>query len=549
MDISENEYVANESNLFIPTSRKKLFPEVMGVDIKPLNKGNSQFSFVLPSFMNFINPQKIRMRYDLTMSGRGMPKCNSKAGVHSLFRNMRIQTQNGMKVLENLDDYGVMVAMQYHYSGDAGIRHLRELNEGLSLTNNSAEQLFWNAQNLPSVGITTANTPKKVAINQELYSGVLGASSSILPVGALDGVRVTCEMNPVIKSIKLANDSSKTGPKSLKVKTQVAAADWNNNSLNNIVNIVCKGGDAQDSGFEVGDAVYYDVGGVDTLIGMVTGVTNDGNNDFVLQVRGDVAVSTDWKLLAVDTLLYTKHEDRFNGWTPGVNMQGTSGSAAAAITLAVSEAPKVVDYVMENLEMIVEMVQPHKSYVDLMVKKINSKEGLIMNFKTQNLLRTNLTGVQGQLNASIANTSRRLYAMNIVPLNSVDTLNGENLSGQADHLNDYQLVVNGNLTPSRTIDVSRLSMTPAYVPQQFIQELRKSLISSGVFVRSLQRPEEVVVIGRAFGMGGAVSDVTKSDLQVRLNYSSSATTQKVLNCYMCEARTLIIRDREVDVIV
>jgi len=543
---SENEYEANTSDLMIPTSRKKLFADVHGVTIKALNKGTSQFSFTLPDYLNFLNNQKLRLRYDLTMSGRGMPKPNPSAGVHSLFRNMLVRTQNGMKTLETLDEYSSMVAYQYSYSQDQGIIHNREINEGLSLTNNSSNQLFWAAQPLPNAGITAANVAKKVAINQEIYSGLLGANSTILPVGALAGIRLTVEMNSLKKAIRLANDSSKTGAKSALVKTQVAAADWNSGSVTHVVDIVTKTLQTADSGFEVGDAIYYEAGGVDTLIGMVVSVGNN-STEMTIRVKGDVAVSNPWKLLAVDTKLYTRPQDRFNGWTPSSNI--TAGNADAAIALGISAAAIKVDYVMENLEMIVDVVQPPKSYVDLMEKKINSKEGLVMNYKTDNLLKVGVVGTQGSLAASIPNTSRRLYAMNILPVPIADTFDGQNLTAVPDDLENYQFVVNGNLQPTRVIDTTRMSLTPAYVPQQHVQEMRKALVSSGVFVRSLQNPEKNVIIGRAFGMGGAVSDVTKSDLQVRLEYGSNATTQKILFCFMCEARTLIIRDTEIDVIV
>ena len=543
----ENEYEANTSDLMIPTSRKKLFADVHGVKIKALNKGTSQFSFTLPDYLNFLNNQKLRLRYDLTMTGRGMPKPNPSAGVHSLFRNMLVRTQNGMKTLETLDEYSSMVAYQYSYSQDQGIIHNREINEGLSLTNNSANQLFWAAQNLPSAGITAANVPKKVAINQEIYSGLLGQNSTVMPIGALGGVRLTVEMNTLKKAIRLANDSSKTGPKSALVKTQVAAADWNNGSATHTVDIVTKTLQTADSGFEVGDAIYYEVGGVDTLIGMVVSVGNNGT-EMTIKVKGDVGTDADWKLLAVDTKLYTRPEDRFNGWTPSANI--VAGNADAAIALGIAQAAVKVDYVMENLEMIVDVVQPPKSYVDLMVRKINSKEGLVMNYKTENLLKVGVVGIQGSLAASIPNTCRRLYAMNILPVPIADSFDSENLTASSpDDLQNYQFVQNGNLQPTRVIDTTRMNMTPAYVPQQHVQEMRKSLVSSGVFVRSLQNPEKNVVIGRAFGMNGAVSDVTKSDLQVRLEYGSNATTQKILFCFMCEARTLIVRDTEVDVIV
>jgi len=542
----ENEYAANQSNLMIPTSRKKLFTDVHGVKIKPLNNGTSQFSFTLPSYLNFLDNRKLRMRYDLTMSGRGLPKPNPSAACHSLFRNMLVRTQNGMKTLETLDEYSSMVAYQYSYSQDQGIIHNREINEGLSLTNNSANQLFFAPQNLPSAGITTANVAKKVAINQEIYSGILGSESTVLPLGAVGGVRLTCEMNTVKKSIRLANDSSKTGDKNALVKTQVVAAAWNNAAATHTVDIVTKTLQATNSGFEVGDALYYDVAGADVLIGMVVSVGTDATN-MTIKVKGDVTTSTDWKLLAVDTKLYTRHQDRYNGWSPSANI--IAGNTNAAIALGIAQAAVKIDFTLENLELIVEVVSPPKSYVDLMVKKINSNEGLVMNYKTNNLLKVGVVGTQGSLAASIPNTSRRLYAMNILPVSIADSFNGQNLTAEPDDLNNYQFVVNSNLTPTRVIDTTRMSMTPAFVPQQHLQEMRKSLVASGVFVRSLQNPEKNVIIGRGFGMGGAVSDVTKSDLQVRLEYGSNATTQKILLCFMCEARTLIIRDREVDVIV
>lgn len=542
----ENEYEANTSDLMIPTSRKKLFADVHGVKIKALNKGTSQFSFTLPDYLNFLNNQKLRLRYDLTMSGRGMPKPNPSAGVHSLFRNMLVRTQNGMKTLETLDEYSSMVAYQYSYSQDQGIISNREINEGLSLTNNSGNQLFWAAQPLPSAGISAANVAKKVAINQEIYSGLLGTNSTVMPVGAMGGVRLTVEMNTLKKAIRLANDSSKTGSKNAKVGIEVTAATWNNGAADYTVDITTTTLQTSESGFEVGDSIYYSVGGVDTLIGLVVSVGNNSTN-MQIKVKGDVGLNLDGPLLAVNTVLYTRPQDRFNGWTPSANI--TAGNGNAAIALGISAAAVKVDYVMENLEMIVDVVQPPKSYVDLMEKKINSKEGLVMNYKTNNLLKVGVVGIQGSLAASIPNTSRRLYAMNILPVAISDTFDGENLTAVSNDLENYQFVVNGNLQPTRVIDTTRMNLTPAYVPQQHVQEMRKSLVSSGVFVRSLQNPEKNVIIGRAFGMGGAVSDVTKSDLQVRLEYGSNATTQKILYCFMCEARTLIVRDTEVDVVV
>lgn len=540
----ENEYRANDNSLFIPTKKLKIFPDAQGVDIKANGKGTSQFIFSLPDYLNFVNPETLRLRFNLQMSGRGMPKPDPSAATSSLFRHMRVQTQNGLNLLEEVAEYSSRVAMEYSYGQDDGVIHNRELNEGLSLTDNSAQQLFWNSQPLPSANITAANTSKKVAISIPLWSGILGPEASVMPVAALGGVKLTMETNNLKKSIRLANDSKKGGKKSLLVKTQVAAADWNNADVAHIQDIVCKGTDAQDSGFEVGDAVYYTAGGVDTLIGLVVSVGNVAG-DYVLKVKGNVPINTDWKLLAVDTELYTLPKDRFEGWSPTTNMQGGGGNAA--INLAVAQAAVKVDYTITDLEMIVEQVQPPESYVNDMIKKINSSSGLVMNYKNTTLHKVNLVGTTGLLNASIPNTSKRVYSLNAMPLASTDTFDAGNLVAKPDAIESYQFVINDQLVPDQKVPLSRLSMTPAYVEQLHLQELRKSLINSGVFVKSLQNADKNFIIGRAVSLFGAVSDITKSDLSLRMEYGD-ATYQKTLNVYVCTARTLVIQQNNIEVV-
>ena len=540
----ENEYRANDNSLFIPTKKLKIFPDAQGVDIKANGKGTSQFIFSVPDYLNFVNPETLRLRFNLQMSGKGLPKPDQAAACSSLFRHMRVQTQNGLNLLEEVAEYSSRVAMEYSYAQDDGVIHNRELNEGLSITNNSAQQLFWSAQPLPSAGITAANTSKKVAISLPLWSGILGPDASVLPVAALGGVKLTMETNTLKKSIRLANDSDKNGKKNALVKTQVNAADWNNASITHTIDIATKTADSVNSGFEVGDAIYYEVAGADVLIGIVVSVGNAAG-DMTIKVRGNVPINTDWKLLAVDTKLYTRPVDRFEGWSPGVNMQGGGGDAA--INTAVAAAAVKIDYTITDLEMIVEQVQPPQSYIDDMVRKINSSSGLIMNYKNTTLHKVNLVGTTGLLNASIPNTSKRVYSINAMPLASTDTYDAGNLVAKPDNIEAYQFVINDQLVPDQKVPLSRLSMTPAYVEQLHLQELRKSLINSGIFVKSLQNAEKNFIIGRAVSLFGSVSDITKSDLSLRMEYGA-ATFQKTLNVYVCTARTLIIQQNNIEVV-
>ena len=545
----ENTYAANPKNLFIPSKTLKILPDAANVTIRAQGEGTSQMVFSLPSYLNFISPESLRMRFSLKFSGRGQPKPNPVAAASSLFRHMRVSTMDGMNVCEEVDDYHSSVAMGYSYTGDDGMNADRELNEGLSLTNNPANQLFWTAPNVPEDGVTTANVAKNVAISLPLNSGLLGPTAPVLPIGALGGINVRFEMATIKKSVKLTSDVSKGGPKAVEVATEVTAAAWTGD-LNKIVNILATEKSDQQAGFEIGDSIYYDKAGTDTLIGLVCGLT-DGAGNTQIAVRGNVGnTPATGQLLPVGTKLFTKNTDRYNGWTPGTNMQGTGATIPAAISLANAVAPVKVNYEINDLEMIVEQLQPPESYVNGLVQKLNSKEGLVMNYKNTTLHRVNLVAVKGNIQATIPNTARRVYAINAMPLNSSDTFNGDNLTCTSpDFAQQYQWSINSVLQPDQRVPLRRLSLTPAYVEQLALQETFKSLASSGLFVRNLQNAEKNFQISRSVSMFGGVSDITKSDLSLRIEYSDDAVRQKTLNTYICTARTLVIRANEVSVIM
>jgi len=190
---------------------------------------------------------------------------------------MRVSTMDGMNVCEEVDDYHSSVAMGYSYTGDDGMNADRELNEGLSLTNNPVNQLFWTAPNTPVDGVTAANVAKNVAIALPLNSGLLGPNSPVLPIGALGGINVRFEMSTIKKSIKLTNDASKGGPKEVTTIGTTSAAAWTGD-LNKIVNVQITETGTTQCGFEIGDSIYYAVGGTDTLIGLVCGLTDGAGN-------------------------------------------------------------------------------------------------------------------------------------------------------------------------------------------------------------------------------------------------------------------------------
>jgi hypothetical protein len=546
---TENVYQANENNLFIPSKLLKIYPQAQGIDIKPNGKGTSNFTFVLSDYLNIINPEKLRLRYQLEMSGRGGPKPNPVAGVHSLFRHMRLQTENGQHLLEEVNEYSSRVAMEYSYSQDEKVIHDRELNEGLSLTDSPENQLFWKAEPLTATETTSPNVAKRISIQQPLYSGLVGKDSTAMPVSAVGGLRLTMEMNNIRKSL-LINERTEEGLSGFTVDAEVPLTQFNGDENHTVDIRLNKIITADYREFEIGDHIYAKDGGSAQIdLGALVKVKFDSGNSnkIVLEVKAPVAKNTDGTTVPAGSKVYTKKTERFNGWSPVSTItQGTS----AEIVQSVAQAKLGISYTISDLEMIVEQLQPPQSFVDSLVKKINSKDGLTMNYKNVSLLKVNLTGKNGLLNASIPNTAQRVYSLNVMPLRSVDVENADNLTADSpDGIVSYQFVINNQLTPDQRVEMGRLSQTIPKVEQLHITELHKSLLNSGVMVRSLQRPEKNVVIGRATSLFGAVSDITKSDLQLRLEYDDNVNRyQKTLNCYVCSARTLVIKRDMVDVV-
>tara|TARA_R110001606_G_scaffold69034_4_gene157797 strand:+ start:139 stop:1791 length:1653 start_codon:yes stop_codon:yes gene_type:complete len=548
----ENPYEANRQTQFVPSKTIKIFPENQGVDVRAQGNGVSRIMFHLPEYILFLNPETFRIRFNMKMSGRHMPKPSKVAGVSSIIRHMRVQTGNAMVLLEECDEYSTMVGIGYSYGQDLGIIQDREINEGLSLTDNPAQQLFWSARSLPDVGYETGTVAKNVAISMPLKSGLLGPTgTSILPLGAMGGCRITLETNTIRKSIVLANDASQGSTGELEVKTQVTAAAWTGD-LNKVIGIECTLDATKVCRFEAGDSVYYvNAGGNTVLLGLVIGVQKDEADDVQLNVRGDVAASpATGPLLAAGTKLFTKNEDIYNGWTPGPNMVGGGAAPAASIVSANVAAKIKVDYVLSDVESICEQVSPPESYVNGLVSKLNSSAGLVMNYKNETLHKINLIGITGQLTASIPNTAKRVYSLLAAPINQNESFNANNITApDTDFAQQYQWVINDQLVPDQRCSLRRMSLTPTpYVEQLHIQELRKGLMGAGVFVRSLQNANENFVIARQVAMYGSVSDITKSALSLRIEYSSQATRQKSLNVYVCSARTMIIRRGDVQVV-
>ena len=489
----------------------------------------------------------MKLRYTCEFAGRGQAHPNKAAGVNSFWRHLRVQTQDGLNILEETDEYSSMCAMGWSYSSDIGENNNRSLNEGLVMSSNNQNNLFWAAQPSPDDGIVKANTAKKVQINQSIQSGVL--NSSVLPNGAMGGLVMTLQTNNVMKSTKVGNQGGFSNAVEMRITS--AVGDWNDASTAKNVDVKIKGtsNDTNNNTFVIGDRLWAtdSTEAAAFAVGVVCSVSKDTSTP-MLSVNGFNAASTNLAaaLTATTTKVFVKQADRFTGYDTGANVPNVDDKV-----LAITEAAKKITWTLSNLEMNCELVSPPQDYIDGMIKKIKSKSGYQFNFRADTLKKVNIQGVNGLLTAHIpvGREGNRALSINVMPLTSTDTYDGDNLTATStDYAEEYQWTINNQQVPDQRCALTKLSQTPPKCQQLALQELRKSLVNKSIVVRNLQRPENNFVIGRAFSAFGHTSNIRKSDLSLRVLYGSSATIQKVFNCYICSQRTLVIRENEMEVV-
>lgn len=523
-------FKANQDTAFVATKVVSIKPEAQ-IDYTPQV---NQIRWLLPQYLGFIDPSTLYLKYNLTMSGRGQTRPDGRAGVNSLFRDIRIQDGTGKAELEMLQDYNVNCAQVWGYTANRSIDHKRELFEGKSSNAGLDDQLFWGPTGDWDAGvITTSPEAKNVQIQQPLISGILGQSAKVFPLVATQGLRVQMTLDTIERSAVVASSLASGEENALLLKTAIlgdtgadAAAKWTKVAIDDVFEIAIKGTGAGniikraaaggDNPLFMGDQLYLSKadGSATTRAGVVVGFTKDGDDDLVIQVIPDRAIGTALPVedYPADSLIYFEQVDRMTTTT-----YANVGAAKAGPYPAVS-------WTISDLELLVAQVQPPQSYVERMLKQIQSDKGLSMDYRTDTLYRFNLTSLNGLTNQFIPANQHRAYSILSVPLDQdgQGNIRESSFKGLTDGCRNYQYVFGGSLVPDRRVDLERYTQTPARTDALHIIELEKALQNAGYGVRDLQRVPDRFLIGRGLSKYGQVFNLDSADLSLRVEYQGAA---------------------------
>ncbi len=536
---------------FIPTKSVEVKPEAQ-VDYNPLDQ--TQVRFLLPQYLGFIDPKECKIQYKLKFQGRGRPQPSSRAGVHALWRDFRIQDGTGQTTLEEVQDYNVLTSQWWGYTQNHSISSRRTLFEGKSESPAVGQSLYYGAGGDWSSGdVTAALDAKTLEIEQPLYSGIL-SGDKVFPLVATQGLRLHMTLDNVARSCvfqagelgvqqsKLDNTAAVPSKSAKAVGDDAKAAIDSEHSISirqpDDGTPAFKGRGVNrgaaphnNNPFSIGDRLYIGDGPGSESLGIITKFGKDADGDLVISYIADRAVTVGLvNEHPSDSPIFVLSSERLNGAVVSDVPQEQIDAAAVGVS-----------YTISDIQFILGVVSPPEGYVKAMMSQMESSKGLAMDFKTYSTHRVNLTALNGLTNQLIPATAMRAYSVLSVPLAQDEQLaiEKDSLQGQVDGCQNYQYVLGGHLIPDRPIRLERYGSVPPHVDALHLIELEKSLVNCGYGVRDLQRVPERFLIGRAFSKYGQVSDLDSRDLSLRMEYSG-AIKQKLFNHYVCHVRRMIV---------
>ena len=496
---------SNENDMLV-NSRKILVKPQVAQDYS-LNGANNQIRFRLnPDSIPFFIPDRtyLKMELEVTSTYPNFKPCAS-AGGHSLIRNLRI-TSDGQEV-ETVQEYNSLVAMKFARNKTDSLTSKRVMFEGQSPCTTTEQQLYVDAQPVPSATATTTNPSyKKVDVEIPIHSGFFTRDQLHPNVAMpLDLVFNLEDKRRALQQISPAKNSFSTPIGSLQAGVTAGP----------ITSVLVTGYDVKNLGFFIGETLQIreaDSGPALESLGPIVSYELDTGH-----LKLNFASFT-------TTQTYTTAAKLFvNG-----NILRSAG----------------LDLKISNISLVMTTVQPPKQYVDSLVSATKSVDGQQFQIQTFELQRTNMTAITGLQSLAIPNqTYDKALSIFSVPFDTAKLQNqdADTLIGVFDDLTNYQYIHGNEPVPSRVVDCSNYKAPASRWSAIHQNELLKCYDNAKVKCLDLHRIDKTGwLVGRAWSDRGTVSNLSREPLFLNLDYGSNAVANKIVYHYMACIRIVQI---------
>ncbi len=562
--------VQSNGNAYVPSKSISLKPDVVSDVV-----GEDQIRINVPSYVGYIDPNASYLKFNLTMeNARGCLQPDKDCGGHAIIRNLEIRDGGNKSQIEYCEDYNANYALLSNYTKQNSISHKRDLFIGQvsKLPDKMYDpSLYYNS---PSAHGGTTDAPTggaKVPTNPTLQLPLncgLWKQGQVIPVGAMNGLRLTIDTEDPLRALMYLNDERRlfsdnlaqtacrvlvdpTGGGNIKQPVATGNVPAKNDvrgagSALTIFGITLQMTDRNTCPFDVNDILYIsDQGGALTgeeKLGTIVGFSTDAGKVKVSYVPDrDTGVGIQNDHLANDSQVYVKLADRQVANT----VVGTTDINVNTKSLNIP-AP---NYRMSNIELIVQQISPPSAYVASTMKAVSGEKGIQMDIMAYELHRHNQNNVVGLQQMLIPTRMRRAKSLfsQPLPVNRFRSLVGSSFQGVADNANNYEWIFGTKHYPSRLAPLVRYSqLSPNGNRERFkvealhSSELQKAILNVDEKVLSLQRIPDHFAIARGLTKYGQIMDLSTQTLSLRVDYNASANQTKLFNNYVYGLRRLVI---------
>ena len=589
-----------ESKDLIPVSQKKVsVPAEFGLNY---SAGQKILIHVPPS-IDFFQPKETYLKFDVEISGADFGTrrmfLDAETGGQVLIRDLRIYSGGaGRILLEEYQNYNVWTALKYDYETNDNIKKKRALTEGTQIYDPSCRSTHGtkktdanSCRNNPyfendgvsetSDSASHTNTERqKVKCLLPLNSGIF-QSERVFPNMLTEGLvmEIILEDNtnvfrqldttlqfreqlscPVFQSVD-GSACNTTGGISSSLTHATENGSFSEFYLRRD-NQQGAGGVVGNCPFVVGQNVVL-TSTEDSASIVASGYSASANGSQVHITQIEVDTSTDPDMLKV---------------TLSASMKSITGTDINVNKAVLSQDPRTTGYTptytISDTELIVQQVMMPDGFKARMMSML--KEGGTLNYDFLSHTNYKFSQLAGDLvsNIRLPVNESRAKAIFMVPTDATAYTKEESMNasgtyfieygsdsygfqedsvirstrsglvGIADRLNNYQILYDGKLNPTRPVSCSRTSDRIS-IDQQPIIELEKALAMGGVRPLSFAKYRENFVVGRALTLQDGAVDLRGRDFSLQVQYDSALADydakNKLWHNWVAHLRRIVVK--------
>lgn len=478
------------------------------------------------------------------------------AGGSAVLQTISIYDGANSQLLEQLEDVNTWTAMYYHYTKTQGLENMRTLMEGVSpVVGQSLKSQYFNFN--PVDGTTY----KDVECVVPLYmSGLLGQGQKLLPVIALNGLRIRIQLakkSAALRAMTAVGYSSTapaytgirqiTGlpvagaqaPKTFAVQAAVAAAQ---------PNPAIAGIDLNTLGVDAAPAAAGVIQAKPDFANIAWSV---GQDLYCEQIAPAAPL-----FLGTITVVATTGAGRVQyTCVGGAANVGATGIAADAPIWADANSCRA-NFEVKNVEFVCSVVQASGATMNGLMKQVSSGGGIRIDYPSYNLYRQNLQAGIPRSELLIPCNERRACSILSQPMRSVNRLYEDTLRPVGDALQSYIWNIANRLTPNRRVSTRLVATANEEAAQRLswdaihLHETEKAVSRLDIQARNLCENARCLVVPRQLAKDGHSFNANENEIRLNVEYGSAAgenVINKLVGSWLYHIRTCVITPNSVAV--